>query len=243
MRRVVHLLRVFVFLVCLLSRASAFRLFGRRLCACGVTAAVLSWQGNPIAWAASATAPAIGTCVTESNPQTTTQTCRVFGLVDKGERVRGCQANENCFSTSAQSGGKRVSPWLFQQSGADAATILFDAVKLEGLKVLQNKESEGGRVYILAAEKGVAKQPPGSSVFFEFLIKPDSSPAVVLYRTVIDKTVFVYPLQQPIGDFDYLKQKLEKIRARTGFRTESAFEGLPEEPSDFDALRGIGGGM
>ena len=174
--------------------------------------------------------------------------------------MRGCQANENCFSTSATAGGKRVSPWLFKQSPSDAREVLTEAIKLEGLKILQSKAvggawagegvgvdktdkidsdgdkaSTGERYYFLAAEKGVAKQPSGASVFFEFLIKvsllisigwlvmdnvtsdanptlltptlylQSGKPNVVLYRTVIDKTIFVYPLQQPVGDFGYLK--------------------------------------
>jgi len=161
--------------------------------------------------------------------------------------VRGCQANENCFSTAATAAGKRVSPWLFKQSAQDAALILTDALKLEGLKVLQSKqldsesksESESVmRFYLLAAEKNVPKQPSGASIFYEFLIK-QGDPNVILYRTVIDKTIFVYPLQQPVSDFDYLKPKLEAIRSRTGFRIEAELENFPEELSDFDSLKSI----
>lgn len=189
-----------------------------------------------------AEAPALGTCVTESNPQTTTQVCRILGLVDDGERVRGCAANENCFSTGATSAGKRVSPWLYKESISDAAMILTDALKLEGLKVLQTKQLGTGdsrpRFYILAAEKNAPRQPSGSSVFYEFLVK-ETNPPVILYRVVIDKTIFVYPLQQPVGDFNYLKTKIESIRSRTGFRVEQELENLPEEPSDFETISGI----
>ena len=172
--------------------------------------------------------PALGQCITESNPQTTVQVCRQLGLVDGNQRVRGCQANENCFSTAAIAGGKRVSPWFYRQTGDEAREVLTEALRLEGLKVLQSKPVDGsggsvGGFYLLAAEKAVPKQPPGSSVFYEFLLK-SGPPSVVLYRTVIDKTVFVYPLQQPVGDFGYLKNKLESIRSRTGFRVEEAAE-------------------
>ena len=186
-----------------------------------------------------AEAPALGTCVTVSNPQTTTQVCRVLGLVDDGERVRGCAANENCFSTGATSAGKRVSPWLFKQTSGEAAMILTDALKLEGLKILQSKKLGDGdstRFYILAAEKNVPRQPSGSSIFYEFLVKQGTNPPIILYRVVIDKTIFVYPLQQPIGDLYYLKPKIESIRARTGFRVESELENLPEELSDFETI-------
>ena len=233
-------LAFFVALLCSSpANAALLKTTGIRFAARSAAAATLSLavtlQGGRLALAA---APPLGECITESNPQTTVQVCRVLGLVDNDERVRGCSANENCFSTSATSSGKRISPWLFKQSVDDAATILVDAVKLEGLKVLQTKTLASGSVYVLAAEKNVPKQPAGASIFYEFLVKA-GTPNVVLHRAVIDKTIFVYPLQQPVGDFNYLKPKLEEIRARTGFRIETALEGLPEEGSDLEALRGM----
>ena len=47
---------------------------------------------------ATETPPPAGTCITTSNPSTTVQFCRQLGL--ENGRLRGCQANENCLSTS-----------------------------------------------------------------------------------------------------------------------------------------------
>lgn len=58
-------------------------------------------------------------------------------------------------------------------------------------------------------------QPAGSSLFYEFLLRPDEK--LVLYRAVVDKTVFVYPLQQPVSDFGVLKEKLTTILSKTGW--------------------------
>lgn len=141
---------------------------------------LLLLSSAPLPAHADSPTPALGECITESNPQTTVQICRQLGLVDENQRVRGCQANENCFSTSAIAGGKRVSPWFYRQPGPEAREVLTEALRLEGLKVLQNK-AVGEGVYLLAAEKAVPKQPPGSSVFYEFLLK-GGPPGVVLYR-------------------------------------------------------------
>ena len=160
-------------------------------------------------------------CVTDSNPQTTVVSCRQLGLKDDG-RLLGCQANENCFSTSATSATKYSSPWkYYAQDTEQAWSLLRAAVENQGLKVLQ---ADAVTHYMLAAEKGTARQgqpqPAGSSLFYEFLLKPDEK--LVLYRAVVDKTVFVYPLQQPVTDFGVLKDRLKGIISKTGWTTVAA---------------------
>jgi hypothetical protein len=156
-------------------------------------------------------------------------TCREIGVV--GSRLRGCKANENCFSTSSKTPTKKQQPWYFGESlsPTDAFTVLKDAVQLEGLAVLQARESD---LYILAAEKNAPKQPAGSSLFYEFLLRPDDT--VVLYRAVVDKTVFVYPLQQPVSDFGALNARLEGVFKRTGFqRDDDSYERAVQFRSPF----------
>lgn len=160
-------------------------------------------------------------CVTESNPQTTTISCRQFGLKDDG-RLQGCQANENCFSTSASSATKYSSPWKYSvQTTEQAWALLRAAVENRGLKILQADESVH---YMLAAEKGNAgkgqPQPAGSSLFYEFLLKPEEK--LVLYRAVVDKTVFLYPLQQPVSDFGVLRDRLQGVLSKTGWVSVAA---------------------
>ena len=215
----------------------------KRVCAAAAAALIVDCAAAaPAALAVAPAPPPLGTCTVESNPQTTTQFCRILGLVDNDQRVRGCQANENCFSTSAVSSGKRSSPWLFQQNLEDAVLIVTDAIKLEGLTILQSKSVSSGH-YILAAEKNPPRQPPGSSSFFEFVVKPgnskDNTPNVVLNRAVIDKTIFVYPLQQPVSDGGYLQAKLESIKSRTGFTVEAGIDAVPHEASDFEEILGM----
>lgn len=51
-------------------------------------------------------------CSTDTNPSgATTVFCRKLGLV-KG-RLRGCAANENCYSSSATAAEKYLTPWTY----------------------------------------------------------------------------------------------------------------------------------
>lgn len=160
-------------------------------------------------------------CVTESNPQTTVISCRQLGLKSDG-RLLGCQANENCFSTSATAATKYSSPWKYSAQNTEQAwTLLRAAVENQGLKVLK---ADPVTHYMLAAEKGTARQgqpqPAGSSLFYEFLLRPEEK--LILYRAVVDKTVFVYPLQQPVTDFGVLKSRLSGIISKTGWTSVAA---------------------
>jgi hypothetical protein len=137
--------------------------------------------------------------------------CRQLGLVDG--RLRGCQANENCFSTSAVAARKYESPWIYTQDVDSAWTILKAAAESEGLKVLK---ADPEKHYLLAAEKDVPKQPAGASLFYEFLLRPDDK--IVLHRAVVDKTVFIYPLQQPVSDFGALQARLKAVLFKTGWK-------------------------
>lgn len=162
--------------------------------------------------------PKVGECLTKSNPQATTQICRQLGLTSDG-RLRGCNANENCFSTSAKAATKRSKPWHFSQPPEEAFATLKTAMELEGLSILKSNPKS---LYVLGSQSSVPKQPPGSTLFYEFLLRPADK--IVLYRAVVDKTVFVYPLQQPISDFGVLTSQLGKILARSSFTQENEDE-------------------
>ncbi len=166
------------------------------------------------------------TSTTSAISGATVDSCRTVGLV-KGS-LRGCRANENCFSTSAVAAGKNRPPWTYDgitadNDGATAVKFLLSAVEASGVKVLQNKviEEEGSSskyFYILGAERGddrKEKQPAGSSLFYEFKVLP--SEKLVLYRAFVDKTVFLYPLQEPVSDFGALDARLDDIRGRVGW--------------------------
>ena len=69
-------------------------------------------------------------------------------------------------------------------------------------------------IQLTAAEKNVPKQPTGASLFYEFLLRDNGEEKLVLYRGVVDKTVLLYPLQQPVSDFNALNNRLDGILKR-----------------------------
>ena len=158
----------------------------------------------------------MGECITTSNPSATTIFCRELGLKDN--RLRGCKSSENCRSTSSFSSGKQATPWYISLDenkkvpAKDTFSRLKSAIQLSGLTVLKE---DGEKGYILAAEKNIPKQPAGSSLFYEFLIKPSDN--LILYRGVVDKTIFLYPLQQPVTDFGALDNRLNQVKEKGGF--------------------------
>ena len=106
-----------------------------------------------------------------------------------------------------------MSPWTYEYAESDSSVAWFKlkaAVAASGLKIVQSTDQ-----YILAAEKGASKQPAGSSLFYEFLIRPEDK--LVLQRALVDKTVFIYPLQQPVSDFGVLTSKLDQIKESLGW--------------------------
>jgi hypothetical protein len=177
-----------------------------------LTAAVLQLQGAAYAFAAP---PPLGECVTESNPQATTISCRQLGMVEG--RLRQCNPIENCVSTSAKAAKKYRPPWRYDLNPetSDVDTVwskLLSAIDSEKLTVIK---SDKDKRYILAGEKNVPKQPSGASLFYEFLIR--ESDGLVLYRGLVDKTVLLYPLQQPVSDFGALDKRLDGVLSRTGW--------------------------
>lgn len=60
-----------------------------------------------------------------------------------------------------------------------------------------------------------AQVPPGSVDSVEFLVKP--ADRIVLYRSVSQDTLFIYPLQRPVSDQGKIKERLEGENVTTTF--------------------------
>jgi hypothetical protein len=163
------------------------------------------------------------TCNAEDVAGGTVSFCRELGLVK--DRLRGCSAKENCFSSSAISAGQYSAPWLYNfanddNNAVEEAKRAFGALKVAatkaGLTILRARDED---FYLLTAQRGsdvkIGKQPAGSSLFYEFLLRPTDG--LVLHRGVVDKTVYIFPLQQPVSDFGALNEKLTEIRNSLGW--------------------------
>lgn len=154
-------------------------------------------------------------CIREVLQSTTMISCsNNVGLV--GNSLRKCNAKENCYSSSSKAAETYLSPWSYEFTKLSLETVwssLLSAVKDQGLVIV---EADYNKKYILAYEDCSDKrQPKDAKNYYEFLIKPNDY--LVLTRAVVDKTAFVYPLQQPIPDFNILQSKLDSIRLRLGF--------------------------
>lgn len=154
-------------------------------------------------------------CIREVVQSTTMISCsNNVGLV--GNSLRKCNAKENCFSSSSKAAETYLSPWSYEFTRLSIETVwsnLLSTIKAQGLLIL---EADYSKKYILAYEDCSDKrQPSDAKNYYEFLIKPEDY--LVLTRAVVDKTAFVYPLQQPIPDFNILQSKLDSIRLQLGF--------------------------
>lgn len=154
-------------------------------------------------------------CIREVVQSTTIISCsNNVGLV--GNSLTKCNAKENCYSSSSKAAETYLSPWSYEFTKLSLETVwssLLSAVKNQGLVIL---EADYSKKYILAYEDCSDKrQPSDAKNYYEFLIKPNDY--LVLTRAVVDKTAFIYPLQQPIPDFNILQSKLDSIRLRLGF--------------------------
>ena len=153
-------------------------------------------------------------CTSETNNSgATISFCRPLGLDRKGS-LKKCESNTNCYSSSSKAAERYLTPWSYsikdyKDDSKKAWSSLEEEILKEGLTIIKD-DREG--YYLLAAELGakVPKQPAGSSLFYEFLLKPADS--LVLQRAIVDKTVMLYPLQQPVSDFGALKGRLDNVR-------------------------------
>jgi uncharacterized protein (DUF1499 family) len=190
-------------------------------------------------------------CSDESNPSYTIRHCRNLGIQSDGRLAR-CAANSNCISTSSVASPQHFSPpWSFKSAGekdGDAISerdvrvawnLLNDAVgSTEGLTIVDRDEEA---LYLRA--EGASSVPPTSLDDVEFMLR--RTDGTVTYHSESRDTIFVYPLQRPVGCNDCHKKRLEGLRSRLGWDANSdkfIYDELAEEGGSDEAYgRGSGG--
>jgi uncharacterized protein (DUF1499 family) len=191
-------------------------------------------------------ASAVAQCTDESNPSYTVRHCRNFGLQSDGRLVR-CAANSNCISTGSVASPQHFSPpWSFKSAGnvgklserdvRVAWNLLNDALaSTDGLKVVERNEE----LLYLRAESA-SSVPPTSTDDVEFVLS--RAEGTVTYHSESRDTLFVYPLQRPVGCNDCHKKRLEALRRRLGWDdlSEQFNYDLSEGSGDLDDLPGRG---
>ena len=179
-----------------------------------------------------------GACRSESNPAVTTVICTRYGANADG-RLKGCSALENCVSSSAvRSPSKFLAPWTYGE-----VSRLRDEPARAWLQLTRAVEAVGGDGVVTVSRDDEARYlhvtapslvPPGSLDDLEFRL--DETARAVFVRSATRTSIFVYPLQRPLGDKDSNRGRLNRIRDElawgdVGYQPEADGErGYPTKP-------------
>ncbi|KAA8498247.1 hypothetical protein FVE85_5832 [Porphyridium purpureum] len=143
------------------------------------------------------------------------------GVVAKPRaRLSECRADQNCVSSSSvKNPSKFLSPWTFEPETSNPAIAwesLHSVVQnLPGAKVVEFSDT-----YLHAEVPGFF---PRSVDDLEFVL--DASDKLVLFKSCGRSVTYIYPLQQPIGDMNTNKSRIQDIQAKLGW-DDMGFGGL-----------------
>lgn len=174
-------------------------------------------------------------CVTKTSLLFKTRTCFNAGLVDN--RLRGCDASENCVSTSAiASPGQFGAPWSYAPQEIDAAF----ASLLQALEKYTIADVDRANYYVRATAPTFIQGYAAADVDdVEFkLLKEDS---IVLYRSASRQSVYFFPPQNlytvPLSDGDTNRLRLDALRRDLGWDTLEALYKDDDDPRGYQPLR------
>ncbi|GMI55356.1 hypothetical protein ScalyP_jg5801 [Parmales sp. scaly parma] len=169
-------------------------------------------------------------CKTVTNPSSTTVYCSTdFGLTADSS-LKPISYNANGGSTSSyRNPSKFVPPWTYSTSNSSLEGAVRQLkLELTDGDLLESKNVGNDNIYLHYTFPTIYPTNPISAVTstnsnkknvflddVEFLFLRDEE--VVVTRSVSRHSIFVYPLQQQLGDKDSHKLRLEDIRTRLGW--------------------------
>lgn len=171
-------------------------------------AALVALQcGLPLASVAAAAAP-----ITPGDSPYAEAKRLAYGPTEDG-RVRSCPTNINPNCVSTGSTNDAYSPaWFAPQSTPSAAADDLERAVLasvEGSELLQQVTLASGAEYRAFSAPSLFGQD-----VLEFVIKPEQpSGQLVTYRSMAGSVKYIWPIQQPIGDFDAQRKRLGQIKS------------------------------
>ncbi|GMI18310.1 hypothetical protein TrLO_g8653 [Triparma laevis f. longispina] len=156
-------------------------------------------------------------CTQTSTPSKVTVSCLGGPLTSLDNlSLHPVSANENGISTSSIRNPSKFSPpWSYSSatSNPDIAwlSLITEINSLSDSQILVNtKTNPEATYYYLHATVPTSFPPLNSLDDLEFILRPSDN--LVLYRSSTRTSVFVYPLQQQVGDKDTNIKRLEGIR-------------------------------
>ncbi|KAJ7517184.1 hypothetical protein O6H91_21G013500 [Diphasiastrum complanatum] len=130
-------------------------------------------------------------------------------------RIRPCPSdvNPNCVSTSSKDAGYAY-PWVIPESSSSNVLKRIERAILftqKNPKIVQMETTADGQ-YLLAEVDGLIGRDA-----LEFLVRGD----VVLYRSMAQKVVYVYPFTTPLSDFGTQKKHIKALEDELGWGSGS----------------------
>lgn len=171
-------------------------------------------------------------CTTDPSPSRTTVTCygHILSLPNPlppdypVPSLSKISANENGVSTSSvKVPSKFTPPWSYSTSTSDPTKAWSSLVNyvnsMEGCNLIQTMEGDKWSYMhvtfptsfpVVEVSAGNNAVPEESKDDLEFILRVDDG--IILVRSSSRRSIFVYPLQQQVGDKDSNRKRMDAIR-------------------------------